>query len=276
MSLPPPAYQEIVRMALAEDIGAGDVTSLATIPATAVANARMVFKGEGVVCGLDVARAVFAAVDGTLAVEVCRKDGDTCRRGDVLLNVMGNARAILAAERVALNFVQRLSGIASETAKLCALVAGTAARVTDTRKTTPGLRALEKYAVACGGGVNHRMGLHDAILIKDNHIAVAGGVTAALAACKAYTGKVEIEVDTLAQLDEALEAGARFVLLDNMSVDMLRESVTRNAGRALLEASGGITPLTIRDIAMTGVDVISVGWITHSAPAMDVGLDIAM
>lgn len=269
-----PDFSALLALALAEDIGAGDVTSLATIPEGASAKADMVFRAAGVVCGLPVAEAVFRAVDPALAVSAHAKDGDRVEAGACVLTVLGPARAVLAAERTALNFVQRLSGVASETRKLVDAVAGTKAQLTDTRKTTPGYRALEKYAVTCGGGVNHRMGLYDAVLIKDNHVALAGGVAAALAACAGRAEKVEIEVDTLEQLREALAAGAKFVLLDNMPPAMLREAVSITAGRAVLEASGGITPATIRAVAETGVDVISVGWITHSAPALDVGLDI--
>jgi len=268
--------EDIVQLALAEDVGAGDVTSAATIPVDAIATATMVFKVEGVVCGLDVAETVFHAIDPALDVTFMAADGDSVAAGKVVMAITGSARAILTAERVALNFVQRLSGVASQTRKLVDAIAGTTAQLTDTRKTTPGLRVLEKYAVRCGGGVNHRMGLYDAVLIKDNHIAVAGGVTAALATCAGWAGKVEIEVDTLEQLTEALDAGAKFVLLDNMPPAVLSQAVAMNAGRAVLEASGGITPATVRAVAETGVDVISVGWITHSAPALDVGLDIAI
>lgn len=270
------SYEDIVQLALAEDVGAGDVTSSATIPDEATATATMVFKVDGVVCGLDVAETVFHAIDPALDVTFMGADGDSVAAGTVVMVITGSARAILTAERVALNFVQRLSGVASQTRKLVDAIAGTAAQLTDTRKTTPGLRVLEKYAVRCGGGVNHRMGLYDAVLIKDNHIAVAGGVTAALVACADRAGKVAIEVDTLAQLTEALDAGAKFVLLDNMPPAVLLQAVAINAGRAVLEASGGITPATVRAVAETGVDVISVGWITHSAPALDVGLDIAI
>ncbi|NBX66542.1 MAG: carboxylating nicotinate-nucleotide diphosphorylase [Proteobacteria bacterium] len=269
-----PDFSALLNLALAEDIGAGDVTSLATIPAAAVAKADMVFRGSGVVCGLPLVEAAFKAVDPALEITFYAKDGDRVLSGARVLRVAGNARPILAAERTALNFIQRLSGVATETRKLVDVIADTKARLTDTRKTTPGWRALEKYAVRCGGGVNHRMGLYDAVLIKDNHVAVAGGVGLALAACRETPGKIEIEVDTLEQLREALGAGAKYILLDNMPPAVLKEAVAINAGRAELEASGGITPATIKAVAEAGVDVISVGWITHSVPALDIGLDI--
>lgn len=277
MSLPLSQYDDIVRLALAEDIGAaGDITSLATIPADRLASARMIVKTPGVICGLDVAATVFMAVDPLLNVTLLAADGDSVVAGQGVLDVTGPARSILTAERVALNFVQQLSGVASQTRRLVDIVAGTNAQIIDTRKTTPGMRALEKYAVRCGGGGNHRMGLYDQILIKDNHIAVAGGVTAALAAVQGRAERTEIEVDTIDQLREALDAGARFVLLDNMPPAQLAQAVAINAGRAVLEASGGITPSTVRAVAETGVDLISVGWITHSAPALDIGLDITL
>ncbi|MBU6234794.1 MAG: carboxylating nicotinate-nucleotide diphosphorylase, partial [Alphaproteobacteria bacterium] len=232
-------------MALAEDVGAGDITSNATIPADAMAEAVMAFRAEGVVCGLPVAAHVFKG----LQIEMLAQDGDRVKAGQAVMRIKGNARALLAAERVALNFVQRLSGVASETRKLVDLITGTGAQLTDTRKTTPAYRALEKYAVRCGGGVNHRMGLYDAVLIKDNHIAVAGGVVPALAATKGLAEKVEIEVDTLEQLSEALGAGAKYVLLDNMPPAVMREAVAITAKRAVLEASGGISPTTIRAVA---------------------------
>lgn len=272
--IPLSSYEDIVQMALAEDLGQGDITSNAIIPADKRAVARMIAKKSGVVCGLQVAETVFNAVDHGLIVELMARDGDAVEAGQEVLEVSGSARSILSAERVALNFVQQLSGVASETRKVVDLIAGTKAQVIDTRKTTPGLRSLEKYAVRCGGGGNHRMGLYDMVLIKDNHIAVAGGVAAALQAVSGRSEKVEIEVDTLDQLREALGAGAKFILLDNMSPAVMKEAVAITNGAAVLEASGGITPTNIRAVAESGVDLISLGFLTHSAPALDIGLDI--
>ena len=268
-----------VRAALAEDLGrAGDITSAAIIPAAAETEAIMATRGDGVLAGINIAGRVFAAVDPRLAFVPRHQDGDAIKAGSPLARVSGSARAILGAERVALNYVARLSGIATATAALVAAVAGTPARITCTRKTTPGLRAFEKYAVRCGGGVNHRFGLDDAVLIKDNHIAIAGGVGEAIARARAHVGhlvKVEVEIDTLEQLAEALAAGPDAVLLDNMTPARLKEAVALVGGRAITEASGGVRPDTVRAIAETGVDFISSGWITHSAPALDIGLDIA-
>jgi len=267
-----------VRAALAEDLGrAGDITTEATVPAGATARAVIAARGPGRVAGLDVARAAFRLMDPSLKIAVQIEDGNDVNAGNAVCMIEGNARSILSAERVALNFMGHMSGIATATAAFVREVEGTDTKITCTRKTTPNLRAFEKYAVRAGGGVNHRFGLDDGILIKDNHIAVAGGVTAALSAAKAKSGhmvKVEIEVDTLDQLKEALDGGADAVLLDNMSPDTLREAVAVNKGRATLEASGGVTLETVRGIAETGVDLISVGWLTHSAPSFDLGLDI--
>jgi nicotinate-nucleotide pyrophosphorylase (carboxylating) len=269
-----------VEEALLEDLGrAGDITTYATIPEGATARAVMAARGPGVVAGIDLALAAFRALDPALDVTVHLRDGAPIVRDDTILTVEGNARAILTAERVALNFTGRLCGIASLTALYAAKVAGTRAHVCCTRKTTPGLRVFEKYAVRCGGGMNHRFGLDDAVLIKDNHIAVAGGVAPALAGAKATVGhlvKIEIEVDTLDQLDEVLAAGADAVLLDNMTPDMLAEAVRRIDGRMVAEASGGVTLDTVAAIAASGVDMISVGALTHSAPVLDLGLDIAI
>ncbi len=275
MSLHPSAYEDILRLALAEDVGDGDVTTIATVPADRTAEAVMLAKGQGVVCGLVVAEAAFRMVDSALRVDLLARDGDMVAPGMELLRVSGPARGILTAERVALNFVQRLSGVATQTHRLVEAVAGLHTRITDTRKTTPGMRALEKYAVRCGGGVNHRMGLYDRVLIKDNHIAVAGSVAMALGAVGAHAD-AEIEVDTMEQLGEALAAGARYVLLDNMAPDVMARAVALTQGRATLEASGNITVDTVRLAALSGVDIISAGCITHSAPALDIGLDIAL
>jgi len=267
-----------VRAALTEDLGrAGDVTTEATVPADKTAHAVIAARASGRIAGLDVARCAFRLVDPSLKIAVALRDGTDAKPGDAICHIEGNARSLLSAERVALNFMGHMSGIATATAAFVEAIEGTGARITCTRKTTPNLRAFEKYAVRAGGGVNHRFGLDDGILIKDNHIAVAGGVTAALEAAKARAGhmlRIEIEVDTLDQLEEALNGGAHAVLLDNMDPDTLRKAVEINKGRATLEASGGITLETVRAKAETGVDLLSVGWLTHSAPSLDLGLDI--
>jgi nicotinate-nucleotide pyrophosphorylase (carboxylating) len=267
----------IVRAALAEDLGrAGDITSAACIPAGTRMHARFVARQSGTIAGLDCVRLAIAALDPAANYQQLVQDGQAVAPGAILAEVEADARALLSAERVALNLLGRLSGVASLTAAYIQAVSGTGARIACTRKTTPGLRALEKYAVRCGGGINHRFGLDDAILIKDNHIAACGGIGPALERAKAAVGhlvKVEIEVDTLAQLDEALPLGPDVVLLDNFSLMDLREAVARAKGRTVLEASGGVTLQTVRAIAETSVDVISSGALTHSAPSLDVGLD---
>ncbi len=279
--LDPVAVLAVVDAALAEDLGGGvDITTTATIPAGATARADFVPRADGVLAGLPVAQAVLSAVGGRGDAEVEFKplatDGDLVRAGQPVLTVTGRTRWLLTAERTALNLLCHLSGIATLTSRWVDAVAGTGAQVRDTRKTLPGLRALEKYAVRCGGGVNHRMSLSDAALIKDNHVAAAGSLTAALAAVRELAGglPVEVECDTLAQVAEALTAGAELILLDNFSVGQLAEAVRLTAGRARLEASGGLTLSTARDVAMTGVDFLAVGALTHSAPALDIGLDI--
>jgi len=280
MSFFNPIYLEnAVRAALDEDLGrAGDITTLATIPAGTQATAVFAVRKPGVVCGLPIAEASFRLIDPSIRFETLVEDGASVP-GDrtPVARVSGDARAILTAERTALNYLSRMSGISTLTAKYVALVAHTNANICCTRKTTPGLRAFEKYAVRCGGAMNHRFGLDDAVLIKDNHIAVCGGIREALRAAKAFVGhlvKVEIEVDTLDQLQEVLDEGADFCLLDNMSADMMREAVKMSAGRVKLEASGGINIETVKAIAETGVDLISSGALTHSAPILDLGLDI--
>jgi nicotinate-nucleotide pyrophosphorylase (carboxylating) len=282
MNLPqlnPQLVEEAVRGALAEDFGrAGDITSQATIPAAARATAVIAArKKAGVLAGLDLARKAFQLVDPSVRFEALAHDGDAFGPGELLVRIEGPARSLLSAERVALNFLGRLCGIATLTAHYAEAIAHTRARICCTRKTTPGLRAFEKYAVRCGGGMNHRFGLDDAVLIKDNHIAVAGGVVPALKAAKAFVGhlvKIEIEVDTLDQLREVLHEGADVVLLDNMNPAQLREAVALIGGRIKAEASGGIHLGTVREIAETGVDLISSGALTHSAPVLDLGLDI--
>jgi nicotinate-nucleotide pyrophosphorylase (carboxylating) len=277
-TLSPLLVESAVCAALEEDLGrAGDITTQATIPASASATAVIATREHGVVAGLPLARAAFRLLDPNITFECCMDDGARVMRGDVVARISGPARAILSAERVALNYLGRIGGIATLTWHYAARISHTKARVCDTRKTTPGLRAFEKYAVRCGGGANHRFGLDDAVLIKDNHIAVAGGVAAALRAAKAHGGhlvKIEIEVDTLDQLREVLDEGADAILLDNMTLEQLREAVSLIGGRMTVEASGGVTLDTIAAIAETGVDLISVGALTHSAPALDLGLDI--
>ncbi|MBI5384446.1 MAG: carboxylating nicotinate-nucleotide diphosphorylase [Verrucomicrobia bacterium] len=272
--------REHVRRALAEDIGPGDVTTLATVPAESRGKASMVAREPLVVAGLALAEAAFVELSAEIAVEIQVPDGSRARAGEVLLRVRGPTRAILTAERVALNFVQRLSGIATLTAEFVAAVKGTRARILDTRKTTPGWRRLEKYAVSCGGGTNHRTGLHDLVLIKDNHLAalraevpnpIAAAVARARAAFPAL--KVEVEVDRLEQVSQAVEAGADIILLDNMDPEQLRQAVALIDQRAVTEASGCVNLNIVGAMAATGVDFISVGALTHSARAVDIGLD---
>ena len=276
--LDPHMVANAIEAALAEDLGrAGDITTAATIPASAQAEAVIAARKRGVVAGLPLAEAAFRALDPSIRFDAAVADGTRVSPGDVVARMSGPARPILSAERVALNYLGHLSGIATAAAAFSDLVSHTRAKIADTRKTTPGLRVFEKYAVRCGGGVNHRFGLDDAVLIKDNHIAVAGGIGPALRAAKAASGhlvKVEIEVDTLDQLDEVLAEGADAVLLDNMTPDVLAEAVRRIGGRMIAEASGGVTLDTVKAIAESGVDLISTGWITHSAPVLDLGLDI--
>jgi nicotinate-nucleotide pyrophosphorylase (carboxylating) len=279
MSLPPARVmiEPLVRAALLEDLGrAGDITTDAIVPAGLRARAVLRAREKGMVAGLDLAKLAFELIDPEIAVEVAIGDGALVAPGSVIAAIKGPARGILAAERTALNFLCRLSGIARATAALVAAVKGTKAKIVCTRKTTPCLRAIEKYAVRAGGGANHRFGLDDAILIKDNHIAIAGSVTEALRRARAAAGhlvKIEVEIDDLEQLKEALAGGPDAVLLDNMGLDMLAEAVAMASGRAIAEASGRITFTSAPAIAATGVDLISAGWLTHSAPALDIGLD---
>ncbi len=268
--------KKTVEAALAEDIGSGDVTSLLTVPADATSRAIIKAKQAGVAAGLDVAEMTFALVDPLVKFERKVIDGDALVPGQVMAVAEGASRSLLSSERVALNFMQRLSGIASAAARYVSIVEGTHARIVDTRKTTPGLRAFEKYAVKVGGATNHRFALYDGILIKDNHIAAAGGVGLAVRAAKAgapHTLKVEVEVKSLGQLGEAIEAGADIILLDNMDCDTMRRAVEITAGRAVLEASGGVNESSVRAIAETGVDLISIGALTHSVMALDIGMD---
>ncbi len=273
-----PLVSNAVQAALLEDLGmAGDVTSQATIAPASSATAVMNSRENGVVCGLDLAREAFHQVDPNIEFTPLVADGDRVVPGQDVARISGNARNIMSGERVALNFMCHLSGIATYSATFVDKVAGTGAKICCTRKTTPGLRAFEKYAVKCGGGSNHRFGLDDAILIKDNHIAVAGGVREAVLAAQQFAGHlmaIEVEVDTLEQFEEALRAGATAVLLDNMSPETLRDAVKLNKGRARLEASGGINIDSVRAIAETGVEFISTSKITMAAVPLDLGLDI--
>jgi nicotinate-nucleotide pyrophosphorylase (carboxylating) len=281
MNIPPtPAIVErIVSLALEEDLVSGDLTTEACIEPRAQAVAHAVARKAVVACGADVFARVFARVDASLVFEGHVADGASVGPGARLWTVLGSARSILMGERVALNFVQRMTGIATQARKYVdALPPGSSTRITDTRKTTPGLRPLERYAVRVGGAFNHRDNLGAAVLIKDNHIKACGGVRAAIERAHArapHTAKIECEIDSLDQLEEALSAGADIVLLDNMPTPMVAEAVARTAGRALLETSGGITPERVRELALAGVDAISVGALTHSVPAADIGLDFA-
>ncbi|MBW3097879.1 carboxylating nicotinate-nucleotide diphosphorylase [Pseudohoeflea coraliihabitans] len=279
--LPALMVEAQVRAALEEDLGrAGDITSQATIGPDKTARCSVAVREAGVVCGMTLAATAFRLIDPTIRFEAHVFDGDPVEPGHRIASVEGPARGVLAAERVALNFLMHLSGIASHTARFAALIADTPARITCTRKTLPGLRAVEKFAVRCGGGSSHRYGLDDAILIKDNHIAVCGGIAASLNAARAFAGhlvKIEIEVDTLEQFAEVLaHGGADVVLLDNMGADLLAEAVKMNAGRLVLEASGNVDLSTVHAIAETGVDFISTSKITMAAPTLDIGLDIAI
>ncbi|MBB3309660.1 nicotinate-nucleotide pyrophosphorylase (carboxylating) [Rhizobium sp. BK196] len=276
-SLPRVIVEPLVRAALAEDLGlAGDITSAAVIPEEHRSTVVMAARQPGVVAGLDIADLAFQLVDPAITLRRHLPDGAAVEPGSVIATIEGPSRGLLTAERTALNFLGHLSGIASVTAGIVAAIRNTKACVVCTRKTTPGLRALEKYAVRAGGGMNHRFALYDAVLIKDNHVAIAGSVSEAIRRAKAGVGhmvKIEVEVDTLEQLHEAMDEGVDAVLLDNMTPNQLREAVGIVAGRAITEASGRVTPATAPAIAASGVDLISVGWLTHSAPVLDIGLD---
>ncbi|WP_379543914.1 carboxylating nicotinate-nucleotide diphosphorylase [Psychrobacter sp. R86515] len=269
----------LVENALTEDLGRrGDVTSQATIPADMQAQLQIKARQSGVICGIDLARLSFALVDAQIEFIAQVQDGETVEAGAVLATVKGNARHLLTAERTALNFMTHLSGIATATRQIVDSVAQYPAQITCTRKTIPGLRIVQKYAVRCGGGRNHRLGLDDAILIKDNHIAIAGDIKTAIQQAQKFAGHlipIEVEVDTLEQLEQALDAGVSLVLLDNMSPETLSQAVTMCKGRAKTEASGGITPETVQAAASTGVDFIAMGYLTHSTTALDIGLDFS-
>ena len=269
----------LVEAALTEDLGRrGDVTSQATIPADMQAQLQIKARQAGVICGMDLARLSFALIDEQIEFIAKVNDGATVEAGTVLATVRGNARNLLTAERTALNFMTHLSGIATDTKKIVDSVAEYPTQITCTRKTIPGLRIIQKYAVRCGGGRNHRLGLDDAILIKDNHIAIAGNIKTAIQQAQNFAGHlipIEVEVDTLGQLEQALDAGVNLVLLDNMAPDVLSEAVVMCKGRAKTEASGGITPETVQAVAETGVDFIAMGYLTHSTTALDIGLDFS-
>jgi nicotinate-nucleotide pyrophosphorylase (carboxylating) len=275
--LPLSLIDSIVVRALEEDLGAGDVTTEACVPADALAVGNGVARKAMVACGIPVAERVFKTVDPTVKFTAKMSEGEQVAAGAILYTVEGRARSLLTAERVSLNLIQRMCGVATTTRRYVdALPPGSTTRITDTRKTTPGLRLLERYAVRCGGGHNHRNDLGSAVLIKDNHIVAAGGVKQAITAAKArapHTSKIECEIDSLDQLEEALTAGADIILLDNMDTATTEEAVKRTRGRALLEASGGITPERVTELAKAGVDAISVGALTHSAPAANISLD---
>ncbi len=275
--LPRVILEPLARMALLEDLGrAGDLTTDAIVPAEAKATVNLVSRQKGVVAGLDIAHLVFALVDPRIEMTVRKPDGSRLEPGDIIATLRGPARGLLTGERTALNFLCHMSGVASATASIVDSIRGHKASIACTRKTMPGLRAIQKYALRVGGGSNHRFGLDDALLIKDNHVAIAGGVRPALERAKAgvgHTVKIELEVDTLDQLAEALRVGVDAVLLDNMTPDVLAEAVRMIGGRAISEASGRITPATAPAIAASGVDLMSVGWLTHSSATLDIGLD---
>jgi len=277
MMLNPIAVDELVRRALWEDVGPGDITTAATVPQDRSCTAVIIAKEAGILCGQQVAEATFKAMDPRLIYEVLVPEGSEITPGQGVARISGNARSILTAERVALNFLQRMSGIATTTHELAASIKYYHARLVETRKTTPGLRMIEKYAVRVGGGLNHRYGLHDAVLIKDNHIAIAGGVREAVVAARKvapHTSRVEVEVRTLQQVQEALEAGADLILLDNMDTESMKKAVEMIAGKAIVEASGNITAANLAEVAKTGVDIISMGALTHSVRALDFSLDV--
>lgn len=266
---------ELIEKSLKEDIGTGDITTLSTIPADKTITGTFLAKEDGILCGMEVVEKVFAFVSPEISLEILKKDGDAIQKGDVIARVSGNARCILTGERLALNLLQHMSGIATRTREAVDQIAGTSARIADTRKTTPGLRVLEKYAVRVGGGSNHRFNLADGVLIKDNHIAAAGGITAAVKMAREnipHTLKIEVEIETFEELEEALAAGADIIMLDNMSNEDMKKAVGIVAGRAITEASGNMGEKDLRAVAETGVDLISIGALTHSVKALDISL----
>ena len=270
-----PAVTRLIRTAREEDCGNGDVTTAATIPEDAVAHGIYIAKEDGILCGMPVVRAVFDEIDPDIALKVNFSEGQSFKKGDILAEVSGNARSVLTGERVGLNLLQHMSAIATATSAAVKQVEGYKAKITDTRKTTPGMRYLEKLAVRVGGGTNHRFNLSDGVLIKDNHIVAAGSVTAAIEAARKsvpHTLKIEVEVEDFQQLDEALKAGADIIMLDNMSCEDMKKAVDTVNGRAVLEASGNMGERDLREVAATGVDIISIGALTHSVKALDISL----
>ena len=269
------SLRDLIERSLKEDIGTGDITTLSTIPEDKCITGRFIAKETGILCGMEVARAVFNFVDPTIVLDNVKKDGDAIEKGEVIATVSGNARSILTGERLSLNLMQHMSGIATRTWEAVEKVKGTHARIADTRKTTPGLRVLEKYAVKCGGGSNHRFNLADGVLIKDNHIVSAGGITQAIEMARKnipHTLKIEVEIETFPQLEEALGAGADIIMLDNMSYDDMKKAVEIVGGRAVTEASGNMGEKDLKKVAETGVDLISIGALTHSVKALDISL----
>lgn len=269
------SIERFIELALLEDIHTGDITTLSVLPEKRLVKAKLLAKEDMILAGIAIAEQVFKQLDPTIEFSPCYQDGDKINNGDVIAVMAGDAANLLMGERVALNLLQRLSGIATVTARYVLAVAGTKARIVDTRKTTPGLRTLEKYAVRVGGGTNHRTGLYDGVLIKENHIAAAGGITEAVKRARNYishTLKIEVETETLAQVKEALQAGADIIMLDNMNLADMRTAVATISGRAVVEASGGVNLDSVRAIAETGVDIISVGALTHSPKAIDISM----
>ena len=265
----------IIKNALIEDIGTGDITTLSTVPADTIATARIIAKESGVLCGIIIAKRVFALTDDTVSFNIQKQDGQTVQKGDILALISGNARSMLTGERVALNFLQRMSGIATATANAMDKVRGTKAKICDTRKTVPGLRVLEKYAVKTGGGFNHRFNLSDGVLIKDNHIKAAGGITKAIESVKKmapHTLRIEVEVANEAMVREALECGEDIIMLDNMTTKQMTEAVKLIGSKSLVEASGNMGDKNLAEVAATGVDLISLGSLTHSVKALDISL----
>jgi len=275
------AIENFIRLALAEDIGEGDHSTLGAVPATKINKANLLVKDSGILAGVIMAQKIFEVVDNTLKISIYKNDGDSIVRGDIAFTVEGKAQSILMAERLVLNCMQRMSGIATYTNKLCKLIEGTSARLMDTRKTTPNFRLMEKWAVAIGGGMNHRFALYDMVMLKDNHIDMAGGVRAAIEQVKSYLKrtnkslKIEVETRTLAEVEEVLQVGGiDVIMLDNMSTDQMRQAVKMIGGRYKTEASGGITEATLRAVAECGVDYISVGALTHSVKSLDLSLKV--